>query len=76
MARAALGWGVRDLATKANVGTTTVTRFENGQGMPIPATIAAMQRAFEGAGIVFSDDGGVRPEAACLHAEKALEDQK
>ena len=30
MARTALGWGVRDLARKAGVSPTTVTRFENG----------------------------------------------
>jgi hypothetical protein len=59
MARAVLGWGIRDLARHARVGSTTVSRFEAGQGVPIPATVAAMQRAFEAAGIEFIP-GGVR----------------
>ncbi len=59
MARAALGWGVRDLAREANVGVSTVTRFEAGQATPIPATLAAIQRALETAGVEFiSGDGG------------------
>jgi transcriptional regulator with XRE-family HTH domain len=64
MARAALGWGVRDLAARANVGVSTITRFENGQGESIPATLAAIQRTFEDAGIGFSEDGSVRPPPA------------
>ena len=30
MARAALRWGVRDLAKKAEVNANTITRIENG----------------------------------------------
>ena len=60
MARAALGWSVRDLAREASVGVNTVVRFEAGQVQPIAATLAAIQRAFEAAGIIFieQDDGG------------------
>jgi transcriptional regulator with XRE-family HTH domain len=57
MARAALGWGVRDLALEARVGTMTVSRFESGQANPIPATLAAIQRALEAAGIEFIPGG-------------------
>jgi DNA-binding XRE family transcriptional regulator len=32
MARAAVGWGVRELAKKAGVTANTVTRIENGAG--------------------------------------------
>ena len=60
MARGALGWSIRDLAREANVGTATVTRFENSQAEPIPATLAAIQRAFEAAGVEFRPDGAVR----------------
>jgi transcriptional regulator with XRE-family HTH domain len=60
MARAALGWGIRDLARSARVGSATVSRFEAGQGTPIPATLAAMQRTFEAAGVEFRPDGSVR----------------
>ena len=31
MARAAVGWGVRELAEKAGVTANTVTRIENGR---------------------------------------------
>lgn len=69
MARAALDWGLRDLANHARVGITTVFRFENGQATPIPATLAAIQRAFEEAGIEFTPDGGVRPRTAPIPEE-------
>jgi transcriptional regulator with XRE-family HTH domain len=59
MARAALDWGIRDLAREARVGVNTVARFEAGQAIPIPATLAAIQRALEEAGVEFiSGDGG------------------
>ena len=58
MARAAVGWGIRDLAREAKVGVATVTRFENAQAEPIPATIAAMARALEAAGVEFIPENG------------------
>jgi DNA-binding XRE family transcriptional regulator len=61
MARAALGWGVRELAQAAQVGTMTVVRFENEKGGSICSTIKAMKRAYEDHGVSFSEDGGVRP---------------
>lgn len=61
MARAALGWGVRELAANAKVGVSTITRFENGQGEPIPATLGAIKRTIEEAGVIFGNDGSVRP---------------
>jgi predicted transcriptional regulator len=64
MARAALGWGIRDLARHARVGSTTVSRFEAGQGSPIPSTVAAMQRAMEAAGVEFIPAGVRLREAA------------
>jgi predicted transcriptional regulator len=57
MARAALGWGIRDLARRARISQTTVTRFENGLAKPNASTLAVMQRALEEAGIVFIDNG-------------------
>ncbi len=65
MARAALGWGTRDLAREAGIGVSTVTRFETGQKEPTKANLAAIQRALETAGIEFTDDGGVRPKPPC-----------
>ncbi len=52
MARAALGWGVRDLAKKAGLAPNTVSRFENGHGARVE-TLVQIGRAFAEAGIVF-----------------------
>ena len=61
MARAAIGWGVRELAEKAGVTANTVTRIENGADAK-QSTIDALQRALEAAGIEFTngDQPGVR----------------
>jgi transcriptional regulator with XRE-family HTH domain len=60
MARAGLGWNIAQLAAAAQVGKATVFRFEAGASETIPATLAAMQRALEAAGIEFLDDNGLR----------------
>lgn len=57
MARAALQWTVKDLAGKAQVGISTVVRFEAGRGKPIVATTAAMERTLEAAGVHFVENG-------------------
>jgi transcriptional regulator with XRE-family HTH domain len=61
MARAAIGWGVRELAEKAGVTANTVTRIENGADAK-QSTMDALQRALEAAGIEFTngDQPGVR----------------
>lgn len=57
MARAALGWGVRDLAREASVSVDTVSRFERGEELQ-PRTIAAIRAALEAAGVLFIDANG------------------
>jgi transcriptional regulator with XRE-family HTH domain len=59
MARTALGWGVRDLARKAGVSPTTVTRFENGADARVE-TLRQIQDVLERAGIIFvpADEAG------------------
>jgi transcriptional regulator with XRE-family HTH domain len=57
MARAALGWGVRDLAAAAKVSIDTVARFERGEELK-ERTIEALQRALEAGGIEFIDANG------------------
>lgn len=52
MARAALGWGVRELAKEAGIAANTVSRFENGSGAR-PETLTAIQKVLEKAGVVF-----------------------
>jgi len=57
MARAALGWGVRDLAATAEVSVDTVTRLERGEEL-LPRTLAAIRAALETAGAEFIAEGG------------------
>lgn len=52
MARAALGWGVRELADKAGLAPNTVSRFENGAGARVE-TLAHIEKALEKAGVIF-----------------------
>lgn len=57
MARAAVGWGVRELAEKAGVTANTVTRIENGSDAK-HSTIQALRMALEAAGIEFIAENG------------------
>ena len=52
MARAALGWGVRDLAARAGVAANTISRYENGTDS-LSGTLLKIQRTFEQEGIIF-----------------------
>lgn len=54
MARAALGWGVQDLATRTGIAATTLDRVENGIDVE-QSTMDAIQAALEAAGIAFLD---------------------
>ena len=55
-ARAWLAWSQTELATRANVGLSTVKDYERGERKPIPNNLEAMQRALEKAGIRFTKD--------------------
>lgn len=60
MARAALGWGVRELAAKAQIMPNTVSRVENA----LPArkgTLDALENALGKAGIEFIEENGGGP---------------
>jgi transcriptional regulator with XRE-family HTH domain len=57
MARAALGWGVRELAEKAGVTANTVTRIENGADAK-QSTIDALMAALETGGVQFIPENG------------------
>lgn len=57
MARAALGWGVRELAERASITANTVTRIENGSDAK-RSTLEAIQSTFEAAGIEFIPENG------------------
>jgi transcriptional regulator with XRE-family HTH domain len=75
MARAAVGWGVRELAEQAGVTANTVTRIENGADAK-QSTMDALQRALEAAGLEFTngEQPGVRlnKSAAAHHVKTAI----
>ncbi len=54
MARVALGWTVKELATAASVSTNTIVRLERGEELK-PRTIADIREALESAGVIFID---------------------
>lgn len=74
MARAGLGWGIRELARAAKVSVDTVVRFERGEELK-ERTVEALQRAFEAAGLEFVD--GDRPglRLGSRVAAKSISDQ-
>lgn len=57
MARAALRWGVRDLARNADVTPTTISRVEAGKPA-FTGTLQSIRAAFEAAGLEFIDENG------------------
>ena len=60
MARAALGWSVRDLSARAGVTANTVSRYENGADS-LGKTLLGIQRALEAGGVNFIDENGGGP---------------
>jgi transcriptional regulator with XRE-family HTH domain len=60
MARAAVGWGVRELAEKAGVTANTVTRIENGSDAR-QSTMDSLRDALEAAGVDFIEENGGGP---------------
>lgn len=57
MARAALGWGTRDLARNAGVSPDTIARLERGERLR-DATVDVVRSAFEKAGLEFIPENG------------------
>ena len=60
MARTAIGWGVRELASEAEVSAATVTRFERGAGVH-SRTIDKLRQTLEAAGVEFIPENGGGP---------------
>ena len=53
-ARNWLAWTQAQLATKANVGLSTVKDYEGGRRMPIANNLEAIKKALESGGIKFT----------------------
>jgi len=62
-ARAMIEMSRADLADIASVGQRTIADFESGARTPIRATLAALRRALEAAGVEFLSGSGVRLKA-------------
>ena len=52
MARAALGWSIRETANLVHVGVNTLSRFETG-GRAYTSTADSLRSAYESAGVLF-----------------------
>jgi transcriptional regulator with XRE-family HTH domain len=59
-ARALIGWTQSDLAEASGVSHISIKNIERGATDPRASTLAAMQAAFEHAGVVFLDPGDTR----------------
>lgn len=60
-ARSLIGWTQAQLAERSGVSEVSIKNIERGATDPRAATLAKMQTAFKEAGVVFLDDGDMRP---------------
>jgi transcriptional regulator with XRE-family HTH domain len=75
MARAALKWGVRDLAERAHVSTTTITGVEGEKHAQHAATLTVIEQALRAAGIEFIAEDGRGPGVRLRSAPKRKGDR-
>ena len=60
-ARALLNWSQGQLADEAQLSKASIQNYEMSKSTPNVASLNKMIKAFERAGVEFTDDGGVRP---------------
>lgn len=60
-ARGLLDWTVATLAEKVGVGTTTISAIETGRSAGSLEVLTKIVYAFQGAGVEFTAEGGIRP---------------
>ena len=59
-ARALANMTQDQLAEASRVSKRTITHFEASERQPVPATLDALRRALENAGVEFKPDGSLR----------------
>jgi predicted transcriptional regulator len=69
-ARALIDWTQADLAKASGVSQITIKKIERGIGDPRVSTLAAITRAFDGAGITFLDADDCRPGGPGVRLKK------
>jgi transcriptional regulator with XRE-family HTH domain len=57
MARAGLGWTLRDLAKRAQVNPNTISRYETGKDI-MAGTLRKIEAALQAGGVTFIDEAG------------------
>ena len=60
-ARALIEWSRESLAEASHVALRTIVDFERGAREPRDATLAALRRALEAAGVIFIEGNGDGP---------------
>jgi len=70
MARAALNWSVRELASRAGVAANTVSRYENGSDA-YGDTLLKLRRTLEAAGIILIDEAREGNDGAGVRLKKS-----
>ena len=70
MARAALGWSVRDLEAKSGVGRNTISRYEIGHDI-LASAVASLEKALVDQGGVFFEGTAFTEQASDSKKAKA-----
>ncbi len=60
-ARELLGWSRVRLGSRCDLSHTSLRRFELGVWFPKSERLAAVQHAFEAAGVIFVEENGEEP---------------
>ncbi|MED5421877.1 MAG: helix-turn-helix transcriptional regulator, partial [Pseudomonadota bacterium] len=60
-ARGLLNWSQEQLADEAQLSKASIQNYEMGKSTPNVSSHNKMIKAFERAGVEFTEDGGVRP---------------
>ena len=75
-ARAMLGMTQADLAARAGLSATALNNIERGASDPRASNLAAIQRALEGAGVLFIAENGEGPGVRLRKATEAKADEE